>query len=265
MPETESFWKLRFSDLLVIGLAIMTLWVTWTIGASEDKQNEQIKQLKIIATNDTTTISKLTALADSQTSIINRLANLNELTGRELDGIKRQVLQLEGLNETAQKTFLDGHSSLAIIQKDIQRNSIYDQKAFIISINRLSTDLLEHINEGLRYVNDSIHSFTSEINQKVVSWTDQLYSQLSNLMTSRYVQDHPYLVKDIESYINFANVARIILAQGKNRQLVISRALWRSSIALNYINNDDAEHNKQFEETINNAFNQMTEEVNKIK
>ncbi|HEX9514131.1 MAG TPA: hypothetical protein VF939_26750 [Puia sp.] len=56
MPEKESFWKLRFSDLLVIGLAALALWVTWTIGASEGKQNEQIAQLKVIATNDTATI-----------------------------------------------------------------------------------------------------------------------------------------------------------------------------------------------------------------
>jgi len=193
------------------------------------------------------------------------LTSIYRLTDSELGGIQRQIKQLKGLNETAQKTFQDGHSSLQIIKDDIARNSKYDQKAFIIAINRLSTDLLEHSNEGNKYINDSIHSFTLEINQKVVSWADQLYTQLSNLTASRYVQDRPFIVRDIEVYLNFANVAKIIMVQGKNRQLVISRALWRSLTALNYINYDDAGHNKMFEDAINNAFNQMLDEANKLR
>ncbi|HEX9514130.1 MAG TPA: hypothetical protein VF939_26745 [Puia sp.] len=193
------------------------------------------------------------------------MTSIYRLTDSELGGIQRQIKQLKGLNETAQKTFQDGHSSLQIIKDDIARNSKYDQKAFIIAINRLSTDLLEHSNEGNKYINDSIHSFTLEINQKVVSWADQLYTQLSNLTASRYVQDRPFIVRDIEVYLNFANVAKIIMVQGKNRQLVISRALWRSLTALNYINYDDAGHNKMFEDAINNAFNQMLDEANKLR
>jgi hypothetical protein len=264
MPENESFWKLRFSDLLVIGLALLTFWVTWTIGATEGKQNDQISQLKVIASNDTITIAKLTTLIDSQTSIINRLSNIYSLTGNELAGIQRQIRQLEGLNRTEEKTFQDGHASLEIIKEDMARNLIYDQKAFTNALNRISTDIIGHVNESVKYINDSAHSLTPEIKQVVSSWVDQLYIQLENLLSNKYVQNHFYIAENVEAYLGFANVARIFMAQGKNRQLVVSRALWRSIVVLNYFSYEDSTHNKMIEDIINNTIKQMSDESNRL-
>lgn len=227
---SKSYTSMKFSDWLVVGLAALTLWVTWTIGATEKKQDIEISKLSIIAKNDTTAIAKLTVISDKLST--------------EIQGVQGEVEQLRSLSGIAQRTFRDGHEQLGMIKSDNQRKLDIDQKAYIAAHNRIISDLISYSKPFNKWVNDSLHSFTQETNQQVQSWADQFYTDLGNLLNNRYIQEHPFMVREIQSLLGYAHFCKLLVVQQNNNQLAVARGLTKIPSALNYLKDDDENYNK---------------------